>query len=169
MGLKTIADVLYSGIQKYVTRIGADADLRTFIHTHPIFRIAGGDIALLGIYGKVTVAKDAGVQTLQLTHTVGGPLCIASAATNGLVAHAILCITGVVGAAMIETPLAGAGTLAIGQWMAGLTGSGIGNLLVLTVGDINLVTGAAADATGFIDWTILYRPLSPVSVVTALP
>ncbi len=167
MGLKTIADTLYLATPKYVTRIGANADLRTQPHTHPILRIAGGDIALLGIFGKVTVLKDGGAQILQLTHTIGGPLCAVSLTTANLAIGAILVVTGVAGAAMVEVAIGG--QLGIGQFASGLTGSGIGNPLVLTVGDINLVVTVVVDTTGFIDWTILYRPLSPVSVVTALP
>lgn len=167
MGLKGTIDTIYLETPRYAHRIGLDADLRTQPLTTAIFRITGGPILVITIFGRIVTAnKQAAAQALLLTHSVGGGLCIASATTTGDVINSIYTITGVVGDAMIVAQLGPA--LGIGQSMSSALGSGTGNQLVLGVGDISMVTSVATDADGFINWTLCYLPLTPVSLARAL-
>ncbi len=169
MGMKGILDALYLSSVKYVTRTGVAADCAAQ-HTVNIFTIAGGDIVLLGIYGKVRAQKQANAQTLQLQITPTGgaaaALCAASATTSGDAVDSIYTITGVSTDAMIVAQIGTA--LGIGQLQASALGIGTGNPLVLVPGILSLITAAANDNSGLVDWTVIYRPVTNVSIVTVL-
>ena len=168
MGLKSVMDAIYLAMPKYVTRVGVAADCATQ-HTVNMFTVAGGDVLLMGIYGKIIFAKDAGAQLLRLGHvpTIGGGeyfLCAASLTTASDVADTIYTISGIPADAMIvlNAQLGG------GALMSSATGIGTGTPHVLAPGILRLTTSIANDITGLINWTVLYRPLTDVSRVTVL-
>lgn len=156
------------GAIRYVTRTGVAADCATQ-HTVNLFTVTGDNL-VIGTYGKVIAAKADTAQTLRLGHvpTIGAVeafLCAVSAVTNLDAIDSIYTITGVVGDAMI---VAQVGTIiGVGQFQNNALGT-IRSQLILVPGIIRLTTAAANDATGLIDWTVLYQPLSETSVITVL-
>ena len=158
MSFELLVESLYTTNRRPIRRDGLAADL-TAVATVNIFQVAGGDIVLNGIHGKVTTVIGAAVgTTIQLNHTptagAAQVLCLASAAiTNGAV-NTIYTITGAVGVAMT----------------VGLIGVGVyelTNRLVLVPGIIGLVVAVLAN-TGVIDWTLDYTPLTPAATITVL-
>ena len=170
MGLKTILDSVYLAMPKYVTRTGVAADCATQ-HAVDMFTISGGDILVLGMYGKVMAAKDAGAQLLTLQYTPTGgavtALCLVSLTTATDAINSIYTITGVATDAMILTQIGAGAILGIGQFQGNALGT-IKSQLVLAPGIINLLTTVANDITGLINWTVLYQPLNDSSLVTVL-
>ncbi len=168
MGLVQLVQSQYQAAPKYVTRTGVATDCATQ-HTVNLFTVAGGNVLLIAVYGKVMADKAIAAQTLRLglVPTIGGVeafLCAASATTSGDLIDSIYTITGVIADLMIVAPTA----LGVALPQAAATGQGVGALLVLVPGIIRLTTGAADDGTGLINWTVLYRPLTADSVVTVL-
>ncbi len=169
MGLTQQVQAQYQSMPKSVTRTGVAADLATQ-HTVDLFTIAGGDILLVGILGRVVGhAKANTAQTLRLGLMPAGSiteafLCGVSGVTNLDAIDTVYTITGVIANAMIVAPTA----LGVSLLQAAATGMGVGAPQILVAGVIRLTTADADDNAGFIDWTVIYQPLTDASVVTVL-
>ena len=151
-----------------VTRTGVAADCATQ-HTVNLFAVAG-DVLLIGIFGKVIAAKDAGAQLLRLGHvpTIGAVeafLCAASLTTASDAIDSIYTITGVVGDAMIVTQVGA--IIGVGQFQNNALGT-IRSPLTLVPGILRLTTSIANDITGLIDWTAVYYRIALTSSMTVL-
>ena len=129
-----------------------------------LFTIAGGDILLTALVGRVTVVMDAANTLIQLHHTptVGGvqeDLCAEIAGHIGAdIVGTMYTITGDHTAAMTSN------TTVEGQAVASMAT----NLDILVPGVISLDVTAFAN-TGVIEWTLHYVPLNVQTVVTVTP
>ena len=159
---------LYQNADVGVTRVGVAADCATQ-HVVNIFAVSGGDVLVYAIIGKVIADKAATGQLLAFNFTpTGGAtqvVAAASATTTGDVAGKYYTWSGVLGAAPIVAQTGDQiGVGGVGSVLAGTSGA----VNVFCPGIIDMTTSAADDATGLINWTIWYKPLTPGAVVTAL-
>ena len=162
MGLKTEVNAILASEKRIVRRAGVVGDLVLFVPTTvPIFTIVGGPIQLHAIYAKViTVAgltANATTITLSLTTAIGAivvPLAGAGVNVNAATVEALIVITGVVANAPVLYDAAA----------RGLCIPNITNESILVTGSIGMIVGGATNA-GLLDWTIVYTPLYPASLV----
>jgi len=153
-----------------VTRTGLAADLAT-VHLFNIFQIAGGDVLIKAIIGKCRHAVEAvTTQTLEggFTPTAGARAIWAVASANTVTltdADMYLTWSGVIPAAILINQTAAAiGYGAVASILAGTSGA----KNVFCPGIMDLTTAGDTDNVGLIDWTIIYRPLTPASRIIAL-
>ena len=123
------------------------------------FTVTGGNVLMLGFYGKVVVDIAATACTVIVTHTP-----IVGAASPSILAILVGAtdIQSFVAGRIAHLPAAG-GVL---TWPA--TGYGrfdLAPIYVLTPGALS-ITGSAAPATGTIRWSMFYVPLDPGAYVT---
>lgn len=125
-----------------------------------LFRITGGKVRVLGIYGEVTTAIQNQANDTKLKHNPSGTgsdvdLCAALNIANDAVGQ-IYSITGTLATAMKSTTL----------WLVAPADDIAGPGLVLAPGDIEL--DCAASNTGSVKWTLIYVPIDSAGVVTAV-
>ena len=152
--------IALAGVQS-VTRLGLAADVATQPTSTNLFTVTG-TVILVSIFGRVVNQKQVAAQTLQLQHTptdsgVAADLCGASATTSADDIDTYYMITGNIADAMIVAPAA----LGVSNHMvnaAGLGGAPLG--LLLAPGIISMLTGAATDNVGLINWTVLFKRIA---------
>jgi len=158
---------LYRNQLRGVTRTGVAADCATQ-HAFNVFQINGENV-IVSIIGKVVADKAVGAQTLEIGFTpTGGArtiIAIASATTASDVANKYYTWDGVLGTAVIVAQTGDViGVGAAGSALAGTSKA----QNIFCPGIIDITTAAANDLTGLINWTVLYKPMSINSSVTAL-
>ncbi len=175
MGARAEISSIFLASHRVVTRRGiptlaaAAGDLGVAGPTNvPLFNIAGGDIMVVALYGKVvpTALPATGIGAIGATtinlfliEAVGGgviPMCTVSAAINGQAINTIYSITGAPGVQMVTQTGA---ALGVGALMATNKQALVSGVIILQV--------AASWNTGTIDWTVVYQVLSPTSRIVA--
>jgi hypothetical protein len=120
-----------------------------------IFQVIGGDVSVLACYGKVTTVMAATNTTVQLRITpTGGAAQVISAASanlNGVLANATIMPTGAIGVAPVTEVTYGVSISNVALAMPT-------NTWVLLPGVVDILIGGATNATGVIDWFMLYVP-----------
>lgn len=122
--------------------------------THQLFTVAGGEVLITALWGKVTTAL-AGANTinLQTDPTVGDTVVIATATDLGTTDSAAGTIIGATANTLVPATSLVKGGLPLGP-------------LVVTTGEIESdVTGAGAD--GVIQWFCTWVPLTAGATVVA--
>lgn len=135
-------------VERAAATIAADAD---------IFSIDGGDVLLLGFWGKVTVEVGAGSQDLEidLDPDDGGSNVALSTllAVDGDVTGTYYTLNATAGGALVESL-----DVAYNAMLA--------TPIILSAGDIVMdVTGAEA---GSVAWSLVYVPIAAGATVTAV-
>ena len=122
--------------------------------THQVFTIAGGEVLITSLYGKVTTAITGatGTYALQVDPTAGD--------TDTVVAATALGATDVTAGTVLGVVDGGTATPDFAPGMFALSN------LVVTTGEIELVT-ADATADGVIQWYATYVPLTDGATLTA--
>lgn len=125
-----------------------------------LFRISGGPIEVLGIYGEVTTAIQNQLNDTKLKHNPSGvgadvDLCAALDIAADAVGQ-IYSIVGVLATALKSTTL----------WLVAPADTIPAQGVVLFPGDIEL--DCTANNTGSVKWYLKYRQLSPESAVIAV-
>lgn len=125
-----------------------------------LFRISGGPIQVLGLYGEVTTAIASGANNAKLKHNPLGvgadvDICAALDIVSDAVGT-IYSITGVLATAMKSTTL----------WLVVPADDMAAPGLVLFPGDIEL--DCDASKTGNVRWYLKYRRLAPESLVVVV-
>lgn len=118
-----------------------------------LFTVAGGEVLVTQIYGKVTTVIQTQADSIKLISnpTVGTDVDLCAALNiSAKAVNTLLSITGVVADAMIG---------------AGLSQRGMAVPLIVPAGTIDL--DATASNTGQIEWTIYYVPLVAGATVVA--
>lgn len=122
-----------------------------------LFRIIGGKVRILGIYGEVTTVIQNQANNTKIKFNPSGTgndvdLCSVLDIANDAVGQ-IYSITGTLATAMKSTTL----------WVVAPADDIAGPGLVLGPGDIEL--DCAASNTGAVKWTLVYVPIDSAGVV----
>lgn len=126
-----------------------------------LFRITGGKVRILGIYGEVTTVIQNQANNTKLKHNPAGTgsdvdLCAALNIANDAVGQ-IYSIVGVLATAMKSTTL----------WLVAPADDIPWPGLVLAPGDIEL--DCAAANTGQVKWTVVWQPIDPGANLEMVP
>jgi len=141
----------------------ADADPQNVWEA--IFTIAGGIIAVTGLYGVRTVIQAGGASTMQFQHDVAGVMDDGTLIVTGDTVGTVYSLTGNVAGPIVH----GIGGLIVegGKVVATSATYGTIPLFILGAGDIE-VTMTAAAGTGSTEYALTYIPLDDdVTVVAA--
>lgn len=156
MSLKGELLTILQNKERTLVRVGTNADY-TPGGDFDIFTIAGGPIAVTGLFGHVRVA---------CTGAALVPLLSYYPAITGIGAISAIATVAVGAAHVVDTILVWDGLLAsvlapsvgLGHGQSGPVESFDGGYIVMLPG-IFLVVNATADATAEIDWYLTYKPL----------
>lgn len=167
MSLKGELLTILQNKERTIFRTGTNVDFAIPPVNVNLFNIAGGPIAVTGMFGHVTVAFTGALVTPLLQYFpavtgVGGVTAICTVAVGA--AHAVDVILTWDG--LLASVLAP--TVGLGHGQSGPVESFDGGYILMLPGVVRMNNAGGADATAVVNWYMTYRPLNPATVVTVL-
>jgi len=157
MSLSSLIKSASSSQLKAAHRAGIAGEL-VLAASPTIFQVVGGDVTVYTCYGKITTDMAVAATTVQLriTPTEGTApaaqvLALASANLSGVIAPALIVPTGALGVNPVTEITYGVG-------IGNVRGCMVTNTWILNPGVIDILVGGATNATGVIDWFLVYTP-----------